>query len=282
MKDVLTPQATLLNPFPLSASANGDFSPLTPIQQGQRLARRSAAMVGLAVSMGATSFLFAQTATATDGSSLSPLMSLNNLPAESTPNPESEAPLAAPSVKHKVQAGESLWQIGQTFQVPPSAIAAANQIKGETSLSTGQSLIIPSSPAATTVSTTQSIAVLPTVVDPTPSVTVMNSVKALDTPGNSPTVLVPPRALTAAKASVIKPEGQAAIADVSRPIQVIPAEDQAAVTSIENAAKGVGIEVNPARAIATPAQVTAAAYSDEPISIAVSYTHLTLPTKRIV
>ncbi|MFM1841837.1 MAG: lipoprotein NlpD, partial [Cyanobacteriota bacterium] len=276
MKDVLTPQTTLLIPSPLSASANGGFSPLTPIQQGQRLARRSAAMVGLAFSMGATSFLFAPTATATDSSNLSSLASLNDLSAESTPNPENKDQLAAPSVKYKVQAGESLWEIGQTFQVPPSAIAAANQIKGDTNLSAGQSLTIPNLPASARASTPQSVAALPTVVDPTTvsvptphNVTAVDSVNSLGTPASS-TVLVPPRALTAANPSVVKPEAQAAIADVSRPIQVIPAEDQGASTSIENTAKGVGIDVTPTRAIATPAQVTAAAYGDEPVSILVT------------
>ena len=83
-------------------------------------------MFGLAVSMGATSFLFAQTATATDSSNLSPLASITDLQSESTP--ENADLLTAPSVKYQVQAGESLWQIGQEFKVQPSAIAAINQI----------------------------------------------------------------------------------------------------------------------------------------------------------
>jgi murein DD-endopeptidase MepM/ murein hydrolase activator NlpD len=85
-----------------------------------------------------------------------------------------------------------------------------------------------------------------------------------------PTSLMPPRPLAMAKASVVKPEGQAAIADVSRPIQVIAADDHSAAVSIENTAKDIGIEVNPVRPVVTPAQVTAAAYDDEPISILVT------------
>ncbi|WLT37839.1 hypothetical protein NON20_19475 [Synechocystis sp. B12] len=43
-----------------------------PLGEGYRRVRRSAAMVGLAVSMGATSMLFSQTATAATSSGNSP------------------------------------------------------------------------------------------------------------------------------------------------------------------------------------------------------------------
>lgn len=276
MKDVLTQPATFLIPSPLSASTNGDLSTLTPIQQGHRLACRSAAMFGLAVSMGATSFLFAQTATATDSSNLSPLASITELPSESTQTSENSDLLTAPSVKYQVQAGESLWQIGQAFQVQPSAIAAVNQLPSETALTTGQSLNIPNAPLAAKSTTSQPVAVLPTVVDSstdpvrnTPSGVTLEAVKTVDA-YTLPTSSVPSRSLTMAKASVVKPEGQAAIADVSRPIQVISADDHSATVSIENTAKDIGIEVNPVRPVVTPAQVTAAAYNDEPISILVT------------
>ena len=277
MKDVLTQQATLLIPSPLSASTNDEFSTLTPIQQGHRRACRSAAMFGLAVSMGATSFLFAQTATATDSSNLSPLASITDLQSESTP--ENADLLTAPSVKYQVQAGESLWQIGQEFKVQPSAIAAINQIDSETALTTGQSLKIPTSQHPTTIPANQPVAVLPTIVDPTndptnstPSGPVVEAVKPFNssTVPTSPTSLMPPRPITTAKTSVVKPDRQAAIADVSRPIQIIAADDHTASASIENTAKNIGIEVNQTGPIATPAQVTAAAYSDEPVSILVT------------
>ena len=217
--------------------------------------------------MGATSFLFAQTANAANSSTLSPLASITDLPSESASNPETGDVLTAPTVKYQVQAGESLWQIGQSFQVQPSAIAAVNQIKNETALTAGQSLKIPSSqPSAKTVTPAQSVAALPTVVTPT---TESDSGKTVNAPMAAPMSLMAPRPITTAKASVVKPEGQAAIADVSRPIQVIPADDRTPSTSLENAAKNIGIEVNAPRPMVAPAQV-AAAYGDEPISIFVS------------
>ncbi|MEB3229045.1 MAG: peptidoglycan DD-metalloendopeptidase family protein [Synechocystis sp.] len=271
MKDVLTPQATLLIPSLLSPSANDTVSPLTPMQQGHRLACRSAAMLGLAVSMGASSFLFAPSATATDSSPLSPLASLHNLPLESPPNTENEGPLAAPSVKYKVQAGESLWQIGQAFQVQPEAIAAINQIDAETTLTPGQSLKIPTLSPSAAPKTPQPVAVRPTLMDPVSSPSQAAPLDSPKTVASEPVAAIPPlpSALKTAKA-VVKPEAQAAIADVSRPIQVIPADAQGASTSLENAAKGIGIDVAPPRVIATPAQVTAAAYGNEPISILVT------------
>lgn len=246
------------------------------MQYGNRLACRSAAMLGLAVTMGATSCLFAPRATAVGSTSLSPLTTLIDQAAELPPNADQEEQLAAPSVKYRVKEGESLWQIAQTFQVAPEAIAAVNQIPSEAILTAGQSLKIPTQSVSVALVPPPAVTALPTVIDPVTDPTAINAnTPAINLPQGidaSVSSLRPTSspALMTAKTVVVKPSAQAEIADVSRPIQVIPAAEQATSTNLENAAKGVGLPVSPPRLSLPPTQVTAAAPSNEPIAIVVT------------
>ncbi len=123
--------------------------------EGVRRVRRSAATLGLAISMSATGMLFAQHHTAVAANSLVLEAPLANLPAPLPPeSPPSQAKIASHAasssqleplaLKHEVQPGESLWQLAQDYQVPPEAIATTNKISPRADLVAGQTLKIPS------------------------------------------------------------------------------------------------------------------------------------------
>ncbi|MEQ8753872.1 MAG: peptidoglycan DD-metalloendopeptidase family protein [Coleofasciculus sp. G1-WW12-02] len=137
--------------------------------EGNRRARTSAAMIGLAISMGASSLLLPQQsdeALAVEPIASEPTLttlpvgvsSPASVPTESQPDvatlskpPQAKpAPAPAPSpalstpvVKHKVQEGQTLWEVSQTYQVAPEAIAASNPVQPNANLSVGQQLKIP-------------------------------------------------------------------------------------------------------------------------------------------
>ncbi|MEC4985436.1 MAG: peptidoglycan DD-metalloendopeptidase family protein [Oscillatoria sp. PMC 1068.18] len=107
------------------------------VNEGQRRARTSAAMIGLAISMGATGILLPKVgdeAIAAEGS----LTNLN--PRQETADTTQSQPIRAevatspaqqlsseviqptvPVVKHEVQKGETLWQVSQNYKVEPAA-----------------------------------------------------------------------------------------------------------------------------------------------------------------
>ncbi|HEY9651445.1 MAG TPA: peptidoglycan DD-metalloendopeptidase family protein [Coleofasciculaceae cyanobacterium] len=134
-----------------------------------RRARTSAAMIGLAISMGASGLLLPQQGdeamavepvalepTITSGSTESSIsitaapsaesdvapVSTSSQPAEAaqTANTTSAQPTV---VKHEVQEGETLWDLAQTYEVKPEAIAASNRIPPSAVLPVGQKLKIP-------------------------------------------------------------------------------------------------------------------------------------------
>lgn len=267
MKDVLNQPATF---FPSCSSApkestfcdgTAEHESTVPLGEGYRRVRRSAAMVGLAVSVGATGMLFSQAAAAATGSGNSPLVSVSNLSSDKTSSPAKETRLATPSLKHQVKEGESLWQISQTFQVDPQAIAAANQISTDVALQAGQVLSIPKTNAPLTVAKIRKITPL-TPLEQTDSATVSSSLA----PGQSSGVA------NNANNSVIKPKTQAVVADVSRPMQgpaVEPLEEKLTSEKIKTTAEDAGIELSLDNSLPTPMEVAAAAHGDHPIPIAV-------------
>ncbi|WP_107666901.1 peptidoglycan DD-metalloendopeptidase family protein [Cyanothece sp. BG0011] len=105
--------------------------------------RRSAAMISLAISMGATGMLLSQdkamAANAVTANTAIP--SLPNL-SEAQSRDSQLAPLA---LKHKVEAGETLAQLAQDYQVRPEAIAAINNLTLTAQLQPGETIKIPSS-----------------------------------------------------------------------------------------------------------------------------------------
>ncbi|MBD1996950.1 LysM peptidoglycan-binding domain-containing protein [Leptolyngbya sp. FACHB-541] len=94
-----------------------------------RRARTSAAMIGLALSMGASSLLLPRQ---DDGA------------AAAEPR-TTESAVVATSVEHVVQQGQTLWQIAQRYGVSAEAIAASNGITTDSTLRVGQTLWVPGS-----------------------------------------------------------------------------------------------------------------------------------------
>jgi murein DD-endopeptidase MepM/ murein hydrolase activator NlpD len=104
----------------------------------KRKKRTSAAMIGLALSMGASSLLI-------------PRQSEEAKAAEPTPTdaatismvPSAPAAPAASMVEHVVSKGQTLWKLSQQYQVSVDAIAAANSLKATDVLKVGQVVRIP-------------------------------------------------------------------------------------------------------------------------------------------
>ena len=134
--------------------------------EANRRARTSAAMIGLAISMGAAGLLLPQQgdeALAVEPVATEPnLSNFNALPssniaapiepavvAVSTPTevkleaPKSLEEASLPVVKHQVREGETLWELSNSYQVKPEAIAASNHIQASAVLPVGQTLKIP-------------------------------------------------------------------------------------------------------------------------------------------
>lgn len=125
--------------------------------EGSRRVRRSATMIGLAISMSATSLLLGnhnKAAIATEAIASEPILtnpqeaSPSEVATESSSSAKAEASGAVkpapPAIKHEVKQGESLWQLSQDYQVAPETIAASNDIAPQANLLIGQKIKIPS------------------------------------------------------------------------------------------------------------------------------------------
>lgn len=166
VKQVPSCAANSAHSFEALLKLSGEKSPVgaTIPTEGNRKARTSAAMIGLAISMGATSFLLPQQgdeALAVEPIASEPTLTTlpvgvptpASVPTESEPEvaPLSKLPQAksaapapsAPVVKHNVQDGQTLWELSQTYKVAPEAIAASNVVQPNANLSVGQQLKIP-------------------------------------------------------------------------------------------------------------------------------------------
>ncbi|NJO76743.1 MAG: LysM peptidoglycan-binding domain-containing protein [Leptolyngbyaceae cyanobacterium RM1_406_9] len=93
-----------------------------------RRARTSAAMIGLALSMGASSLLLPRQ---DDGAAAA--------------EPRTTGSAVVATVEHIVQPGQTLWQIAQRYGVSAEAIAASNGIATDSTLQVGQTLRVPAS-----------------------------------------------------------------------------------------------------------------------------------------
>ncbi|MEM8778505.1 MAG: peptidoglycan DD-metalloendopeptidase family protein [Cyanobacteria bacterium P01_G01_bin.49] len=104
--------------------------------------RRSAAVIGLAISMSATGMVYSQGKAAIAANSITANKSLPTLPAPS--NLEKDQRKLAPlSLKHEVQPGETIKQLAQAYQVDPDAIIASNNLAIAADLEPGQTIKIP-------------------------------------------------------------------------------------------------------------------------------------------
>lgn len=128
------------------------------LPETNRRARTSAAMIGLAISMGAYSLLAPRQgdhAVAAEPTTNEPTNAVIPTPYQTAaiaPAPESNAaaPAAdypsasgASSVRHTVQEGETIWQLAKRYGTDASIVAAANGIAPDAVLRVGQVLVIP-------------------------------------------------------------------------------------------------------------------------------------------
>ncbi|MEW6493193.1 MAG: peptidoglycan DD-metalloendopeptidase family protein [Cyanobacteriota bacterium] len=140
-----------------------------PLDVNNRRARTSAAMIGLAISMGTTGLLLPRqgdealavepiaaeptlpNANAASEASVTPAQAAEPERVVSTKPPAPVKPKAEekskrtsqPVVEHQVQKGETLWELSKTYEVKPEAISASNKIKPSRTLRAGQKLKIP-------------------------------------------------------------------------------------------------------------------------------------------
>ena len=123
-----------------------------------RRTRTSAAMIGLAISMGASSLLLPRqgdsavaaepTKSESAVASLPASFNVASLPVtnrvEATTVAFSQPASSSRSVRHTVQEGQTLWKLAQIYQVDAAAIAASNGLAAGSVLKVGQTLTIPS------------------------------------------------------------------------------------------------------------------------------------------
>jgi murein DD-endopeptidase MepM/ murein hydrolase activator NlpD len=124
-----------------------------------RRARTSAAMIGLAISMGASSILLPRHAdsAAAAAESQSPESAMTAVPeskaaiawsGESAPGSELSASTSTALVTLRVQRGQTLWKIAHQYQLTVDQLAAANGIHPESILQVGQLIRVPVSESA--------------------------------------------------------------------------------------------------------------------------------------
>ncbi|WGT66701.1 peptidoglycan DD-metalloendopeptidase family protein [cyanobacterium endosymbiont of Epithemia clementina EcSB] len=145
----VTPISSCLTDYPDTSVipiAELPLSSLTPNNNCGQV-RRSTAMIGLAISMGATGLLLTHNKAAVAANSLTATATLSNLSAslsstDATSSTKSQ--LAPLNLKHKVKLGESIRQLAQEYQVEAAALATLNKLSVEADLVSGQILKIPS------------------------------------------------------------------------------------------------------------------------------------------
>ncbi|MEB3124715.1 MAG: peptidoglycan DD-metalloendopeptidase family protein [Synechococcales bacterium] len=122
----------------------------------QRKARTSAAVIGLAISMGASNLMVARhqgvaaaaEPLATEAKAVEELSSLVNVTSLSEVAP-SDGVSSFPTpefsgIRYTVQEGDTFWGISQIYGVDPDEIASINHLEVDSVLNVGQSLQIPS------------------------------------------------------------------------------------------------------------------------------------------
>lgn len=135
--------------------------------EATRRVRTSAAMIGLAISMGASSLLLPQQGdeamAATEPTAAEPTFTTTApetvaIALSSTVKPEvvrpqnltllspvvvATAKIAPHAIQHKVEAGQTLWNLSHTYRVDAAAIAASNDFKPTTILTPGELVKVP-------------------------------------------------------------------------------------------------------------------------------------------
>ena len=153
MKDQLMQKGNQVPSFPEKSETVTMVSPenggITGIER-ERKNRKSAAMIGLAISMGASSVLLpGHNHKVMAATSASEVASLTSVSETTEPFQEAETPtkeslkLAPPEIKHKVKQGETIWHLSKNYEIAPEEIAASNKLKGKVPLLVGQTVNIP-------------------------------------------------------------------------------------------------------------------------------------------
>ena len=131
---------------PVSCSSHETAEQAEQITSGvHRKARTSAAMFGLALSVGATSLVLPHHedgATAAEANGVETLSSASQV-AILPQAAETVNPAAITLVEHVVREGQTLAQIARSYRVSVAAIAAANHLETDAALKSGQVLQVP-------------------------------------------------------------------------------------------------------------------------------------------
>ncbi len=142
-----------VKPLSCSLSADADIAGQhnRASVSGSRRSRTSAAMLGLALSMGASGVLLPRhgdEAVAADAkpTEATPIQSSDAVAPRSASTTEAESASSISSeiaAEHIVREGQTLWKISNLYQVSIDVIAAANQLESTSPLFVGQVLRIP-------------------------------------------------------------------------------------------------------------------------------------------
>lgn len=133
MKRVFLQEAKIASSHNFEADLASAKSQKQELSGGNRKARTSAAMLGLALSMGASGVIFHRDseAVASEPMTVEPAFSASPMPQ------------AVSSTRHIVREGQTLWQIAQEHQVDVSALAAINGLSPDALLPVGTALQVP-------------------------------------------------------------------------------------------------------------------------------------------
>lgn len=133
MKRVFLQEAKIASSHNFEANLASAKPQKQELSGGNRKARTSAAMLGLALSMGASGVIFHRDseAIASEPMTAEPAFSASSMPQ------------AVSSTRHIVREGQTLWQIAQEHQVDVSALAAINGLSPDALLPVGTALQVP-------------------------------------------------------------------------------------------------------------------------------------------
>lgn len=156
MKRAFPREADLASSHQLAAGSNTEPSK-QGLTGGNRRARTSAAMIGLALSMGASGALLPRHGDgAVAAESISTEAAIAALPQDSRVSPLTEfstgADTSAAVTHHTVREGQTLWQIAQEHRVNVEALASYNGMSPNQVLQVGQILTVPGSNVISSVS----------------------------------------------------------------------------------------------------------------------------------
>ncbi len=139
-----------INPVPFSAVNNDALTeqPKQALPESSRRVRTSAAMIGLAISMGAYGVLAPQqgeAAVAAEPVSAEPTAATMPDVAVLPPLSEAASAVQPEQVSHTVQEGQTLWRIAQLYKLGVKELATLNNLRSESVLYVGQVLQVPAS-----------------------------------------------------------------------------------------------------------------------------------------